>query len=103
MRAKPRLALAGQVGRTHNPATQLRRLIGEERFGATHLDKLERLAELTELLGPDIHVQTDYGDEVEGCTPWEIFGEADAHQALAVAEEAVALADQIVQGSSHER
>ena len=46
---------------------------------------------------------TDYGDEVECRTPWELFDEADAGQALAVAEEAVSLADQIVLGSGHEQ
>ena len=65
--------------------------------------KLERLAELAELLGPDIHVRTDYGDEVEDRTPWELFDGADAHQALAVAEEAVRLADQIVQEGAREQ
>jgi HEPN domain-containing protein len=100
---KAALALAGQIGRTHNPATQIRRLIGEERFDATYSEKLQRLAELAELLGPDIHVQTDYGDEVEGRTPWELFDEADADQAMVVAEEAVSLADQLIGEESHEQ
>lgn len=100
---KVALAMAGQVGRTHNPATQIRRLIGEERFDATRREKLERLAELAELLGPDIHVQTDYGDEVEGRTPWELFDEDDARQALTIAEEAVVIADQVVKESNHEQ
>ncbi|CAA9462776.1 MAG: hypothetical protein AVDCRST_MAG58-2942 [uncultured Rubrobacteraceae bacterium] len=100
---KAALALAGQIGRTHNPATQLRRLIGEERFDPAYSEKLERLAELAELLGPDIHVQTDYGDEVEGRTPWELFDEADAGQALVVAEEAVSLANQLISKESHEQ
>lgn len=97
------LALVGSIGRTHNPATQLRRLIEEGRFEAAHSENLERLAELAELLGPDIHMQTDYGDEVEGRTPWELFDEADARQALAVAEEAVSLAGQIVRESNREQ
>ncbi|MBA3472009.1 MAG: HEPN domain-containing protein [Rubrobacter sp.] len=90
------LALFGLVGRTHNPATQIRRLVGEGRFDATLSEPLERLAELAELLGPDIHIQTDYGDEAGGRTPWELFDEEDARQALAIAGEAVTLADQLV-------
>ena len=100
---KVALALAGRIGRTHNPATQIRRLIREEQFDAAYSEKLERMAELAELLGPDIHVQTDYGDEVEGRTPWELFDEADAEQALVVAEEAVSIADQLISEESHEQ
>jgi HEPN domain-containing protein len=94
--AKVVLALTGRIGRTHNPATQIRRLIDEGQLGADFSERLERLAELAELLGPDIHIQTDYGDEVEGRTPWELFDEADARQALAIAEEAVSLVDQLI-------
>ena len=46
----------------------------------------------------DIHVQTDYGDEFQGLTPWELFDEQEAHEALAVAEEAVSLAQTTIRG-----
>jgi HEPN domain-containing protein len=36
-------------------------------------------------------------DEMGGLTPWELFDEADANQALKMAEEAVALAEAIIQ------
>jgi HEPN domain-containing protein len=62
-------------------------------FPAEWQARVRQLAERAELLGPDVHIQTDYGDEVEGRTPWEIFQEADARQALILAEEAVALAE----------
>jgi len=97
---KTALALFGRVGRTHNPATWIRRLIGEEQLEATLSERLERLAELAELLGPDVHVQTDYGDETGGRTPWEVFEEEDARQALAIAEEAASLADRLVRETS---
>lgn len=58
---------------------------------------VERLAELTELLGFDVHIQTDYGDESEGLTPWELFDEEDAHKALEIATEAFQLATRIIQ------
>lgn len=48
------------------------------------------------MLGHDVHVQTDYGDEVGGRTPWELFDESDARQSLSVAEEAVGLADTVI-------
>ncbi len=94
--SKAGLALAGRTGRTHNPATQIRRVIEEGRLEAELPEKLERLAELSELLGPDIHIQTDYGDEAEGRTPWELLEEDDARQALAMSEEAVGLAGDLI-------
>jgi hypothetical protein len=54
------------------------------------------------MMGADIHVQTDYGDEVGGRTPWELFDEADARRSLAMAEEAVTLAQAIIQAMSYD-
>lgn len=61
--AKAVLALVAPVGRTHNPAPLLRQALGEGRFGLAHQAAVQRLAECAELLGFDIRVQTDYGDE----------------------------------------
>lgn len=93
--AKSILALVAPVGRTHNPAPLLRQLLAENPLPHLPADKLTRLAEIAEILGPDIHIQTDYGDETESLTPWELFNENDARQALDLAEEAVALAQTI--------
>lgn len=93
--AKAVLALLGPVGRTHNPAVQLRQALNQEQFAAGLHEQVARLAELAETLGSDIHVQTDYGDEMGGRTPWELFDEMDAGQAQAFAEEAVGLANAI--------
>ena len=57
---------------------------------------MRRLAELSELLGFDVHVQTDYGDETLGRTPWELFDEDDAQRAVSMAVEAASLAQAIV-------
>lgn len=94
--AKAVLALVGPVGRTHNPAIQLRQFLTEGVFPPGWQARVRQLAERAELLGPDVHIQTDYGDEAEGRTPWEIFQEADARQALTLAEEAVALAEDVL-------
>ena len=94
--AKAALALLGPVGRTHNPAALLRQALAEGRFAPAHVGLVRLLAEKAELLGIDVHIQTDYGDEVGGRTPWELFDEADACQTLALAEEAVALARTII-------
>jgi len=42
-----------------------------------------------ELLGPDLHAASDYGAEATGQTPWELFSQDDAQQALDLAEKAV--------------
>jgi HEPN domain-containing protein len=94
--AKAVLALLGPVGRTHQPAPFLREAIQQERFPPSLCDEVQRLAELAELLGPDVHIRTDYGDEVGGLTPWELFDEADARQALAMAEESVAIVQAVL-------
>jgi hypothetical protein len=60
---------------------------------------VERLAECAEFLAPDIHVQSDYGDEAGGWTPWELFDQDSARQALDIAEEAAELARQLFAGS----
>ena len=83
--------------RKHNPAAQLRRALDEGRFTAPHTGHVRLLAEKAELLGADVHIQTDYGDEVGGRTPWELFDEADARQTTVLAEEAVALARAVIE------
>lgn len=96
--AKALLAMLGPVGRTHSPAPLLRQALHDGTLAVPDPGKVQRLAELAELLGFDIHIQTDYGDEMAGRTPWELFDEADARQALLMAEEAVSLAQEIIQG-----
>ena len=95
--AKSALALLGPLGRTHNPAVLLRQALDHGRFPEAVRPLLERVAECAELLGPDFHVKSDYGDEVGRRTPWELFDETDAQQALSLAEDAVRLAKQIVE------
>lgn len=97
--AKAALSLLGPVGRTHFPASLLRNSIADKSWNDERLPLIERLAELTELLGFDVHMQTDYGDEVEGLTPWELFDKEDALKAVAIAQEAVQLASVI--GNEH--
>lgn len=94
--AKSVLSLVGPVGRTHNPAHLLRQLAAAKPLPHLPAEKVTRLAEIAELLGPDVHIQTDYGDETEALTPWELFGESEAQQALSLAEEAAALLQAIV-------
>lgn len=89
--AKSALSILGPVGRTHFPASLLRTSIAEQSWAEEHVPLVERLAELAELLGFDVHMQTDYGDEMIGLTPWELFDKEDALKAVAIAQEAVKL------------
>ncbi len=93
--AKAALALLGPVGRTHDPAGLLRRALAGGEFSTGASKKVTRLATCAQTLGQSVHVQSDYGDEVSGKTPWEIFGEQAATQAHAIAEEAEALAHEL--------
>jgi len=94
--AKAVLALAYGFVPRGRPAPLLRQALLDGMLGACDPEKVQRLAELAELLGFDVHVQTDYGDEMAGRTPWELFDGADARQALAMAEEALSLAREII-------
>jgi HEPN domain-containing protein len=96
--AKAVLALVVPLGKTHNPAPPLRKAVRESLFPEEYGVLVEQLATFSETLGFDIHVQTDYGDEMEGLTPWEIFGEEDAQQAITIADETVKLAMKIIRG-----
>ena len=98
--AKAVLAMVGPVGRTHNPAIQLRQVGSAGLLPAAAQDSIERLAALAEQLGFDVHMQTDYGDEIQGRTPWELFDASDAQQALAMAQEAVGLAQVLITKSA---
>lgn len=100
--AKAVLALLGPVGRTHNPAAQLRQALQEGRFSEGEASLVKALTERAEMLGLDIHIRTDYGDEIGGLTPWELFQEEDALQALQMAEEASSLAKRLIHGGEDE-
>ncbi len=94
--AKVALALLGPVGRTHHPAVLLREALADARFLQEAVSLVEQIAQHAELLGPDIHVQSDYGDETAWQTPWDLFDETDARAALQSAEEAVRLMHQLI-------
>lgn len=94
--AKAVLSLVAPIGKTHNPAPQLRENLSKGHFPADIAEKVEHLAECAEQLGFDVHIQTDYGDETGRLTPWDLFDEKDALQAQILAQESVGLADTII-------
>src|SRR5262249_28412641 len=90
--AKAALATLGPVGRTHNPAAILQIALDEDRFPPELKEHVGRLTECARQLGPAVHIRSDCGDENTRQTPWELFDEPAARQALALAGEAVSLA-----------
>lgn len=90
--AKAVQALLGPAGRSHNPAGLLRQALGRGDYPPGMRERIERLAECSELLGSDVHIQSDYGDEAGGQTPWDLFDQDAAGQSLRLASEAVRLA-----------
>ena len=95
--AKAVLGLLGPIGRTHNPSAFLAEALQRGRFPETVRAQVERLVECARVLGPAVHVKSDYGDEETLQTPWELFDEGRAKDALALAEESVALAKRILE------
>lgn len=96
--AKAILGLLGRVGRTHDPGALLLSTLAEERFPEGIAGMVLRVARSARTLGPRVHAESDYGDEAMRRTPWELFDQASAEQALTLAEEAVTLATQVVEG-----
>lgn len=92
--AKAVLALLGPLGRTHDPGEVLERSFG--RFPERYRDRVARLTECAKSLGSRVHREVSYGDEEKHLTPWDLFGEAEARDALRGAKEAVGLAKELV-------
>ncbi len=94
--AKVGLALLGPVGRTHDPARLIRKLLEENRFPSALRGRAERLAECSETLGPQVHIQSDYGDDESMKTPWQLFDQIAAENALSIAELALQIAQELI-------
>ena len=94
--AKATLALVGPVSRTHNPGVVLLDALKEGSFPREAEVQVRKIAECAALLGPQVHFESDYGDESSWRTPWELFDEKKAREAFELAEEAVRLSQQII-------
>jgi HEPN domain-containing protein len=94
--AKAALALVLPPSRVHDPDRLLIEALERGLFGFDEVEMVETLAACAEALGPEVHIQTDYGDETGGLTPWELFDREDAKQALELARQATASARHLV-------
>ncbi len=91
------IALFTVPPKTHDPARILGILLQQGQIPKKWQSQVEALIQQSKPLGPDVHIQTDYGDELHGLTPWELFGEKEAREALEVARQVVHMARQLVQ------
>lgn len=91
------IALFTPVPKTHDPAQILEELIRQEVIPSAFQVAVQEIISLARSLGSTVHIQTDYGDELHGLTPWELFSEEDAREALEVAHRVVHMARQLVE------
>jgi HEPN domain-containing protein len=84
------------VPKTHDLDEAIGDLLDEVGFSDVEKSKLSRLRELAESLGFETHIRTDYGDESQHSTPWELYDEHEAREALGMAEEGYRVAEEFV-------
>ena len=99
---KAAISLFLPVPKTHDPARLLLELVARKQIPQPWGHAVQKLAEAGQPLGPQVHVQTDYGDEYSGRLPWDLFGEEDANEALVVAEKVIEQVELLIQGVSNE-
>lgn len=80
--AKAIIAIVEPVEKTHNPSTQLKRLIQDRRYTPKIVSIIQENLEFYQALGPKEHLLSGYGDDVNMELPWEIITENDARYAL---------------------
>ena len=85
------------VPKTHDPARILLELVARQQIPSRWGNEVQHVAEMGQPLGPQLHVQTDYGDEFGGRLPWELFGEEEAREALTTAENILDRIEQLAQ------
>ncbi len=90
------------IPKTHDPARVLLELIARQQIPSRWQKDVQQLAEIGRPLGPQLHVQTDYGDEFGGRLPWMLFGEEEAREVLTTEENILARVEQLVQEVTHD-
>ncbi len=71
----------GPVAKTHNPAADLKQLIDNKKIAGEIENVLLSIIKIASGYGMKEHFLTDYGDEIELLSPWEIFSREDAEKA----------------------
>jgi HEPN domain-containing protein len=89
------VAMRGPVPKVHQLHRALSRLSKNARVSTLSME-IAALSEITEKLGFEEHIRTDYGDESQYRTPWEIFDRESAEEALSLARRAQDIARRII-------
>ncbi len=80
------------IEKSHNPARQVADLMEREEIAQELVEHIRIIVPLLEKLGFEEHLKTDYGDEDTYKSPWELFKEDDAAEALGIARKCVGIA-----------
>ena len=83
------------VEKSRNLSIQLKRLVKNKIVNKALIEDIDRALSLFEEIGSDKHFLTDYGDETTYRDPWQLFGEKDAQESLAIAEKCFSLARRV--------
>jgi len=94
--AKAVIAMRGPVPKVHELKGALSKLVKDDRLRSLRKE-IALLAEISEKLGFEEHIRTDYGDEGQYRTPWDIFDRESAEEALSLARKAYDTASGIIE------
>ena len=89
------IARFSPVPRSHDVAALLAEHLERGLIPPALRPKVDLLRELSQELGYEEHVRSDYGEEARGVTPWELFQEPEAVRAIELARRALSLAEDL--------
>jgi len=94
--AKAVVAMRGPVPKTHQIEKALSRLDKDPLLKSLRTE-IATLGEIARKLGFEEHIRTDYGDETHYRTPWELFDQESAEEAVSLARRAHDTAQRIIE------
>jgi HEPN domain-containing protein len=100
--AKAVIAMRGPVPKVHKIGGALSKMLKDPQPKSLSKD-IATLREITEKLGFEEHIRTDYGDESQYRTPWELFDRESAEEAVSLARRAYDTALRIIEAWPQKR
>lgn len=85
--AKAVIAMRGPVPKVHQVKPALARLLADPVLEGV-AKEVKGLIDISQQLGFEAHVRSDYGDESEYRTPWELFDRGSSEEAVVLARRA---------------